>query len=297
MTLAVPNFSEGRDAAAIEAITAAFRPAELLDRHTDEVHNRTVLTLSAPSRDLVEALVGGARACIEWIDIAAHEGAHPCVGSLDVCPVVWLDGADHSTARELALEVALAIADLGVPVFLYGELASDPRRGERAFFRRGGLAALAERMRSGELAPDLGPAAPHPRAGATLVTVRHPLAAFNVELDTPDVEIARQVAAGLRESGGGLLGVRAMGIDLAGVAQVSTNIHDPAAVPLGVVIEQVRALAAPYGAHPVAGEVVGLLPESALRGLPDDVPLRGFDPERDVLERRLAAPRADQPPT
>lgn len=296
MTLAVPNFSEGRDSAAIEAITAAFAPAELLDRHIDAVHNRTVLTLSAPSRDLVDALVAGARACIERIDIGAHEGAHPCIGSLDVCPVVWVDDAGHSTARELALEVALAIADLDVPVFLYGEIASDPRRGERAYFRRGGIATLTERMYSGELAPDLGPPLPHPRAGATLVTARHPLAAFNVELDTADVEIARQVAAGVRESGGGLLGVRAVGIDLAGVAQVSTNIHDPVAVPLGVVIERVRALAAQRGARPVAGEVVGLLPEAALRGLPDDVPLRGFDPQRDVLERRVAAARADQPP-
>jgi glutamate formiminotransferase len=287
--IAVPNFSEGRDAGAIEAIAAGFAPAEILDRHTDPVHNRTVLTLQAPGTDLPAALASGARAAIERIDMSTHDGEHPCIGALDVAPILWLDDDEHSAARDLALEAALAIADAGVPVFLYGELASDPIRGERAFFRRGGLATLTERMHSGELAPDLGPAMPHPRGGATLVTARRPLAAFNVELDTGDAEIARQVAFGLRESGGGIPSVRAIGVDLDGVAQVSTNIHDPTAVPLGRVIEKVRELAAPIGAKPVAGEVVGLLPQAALRDLPDDVPLRGFDPARHVLERRIPA--------
>jgi glutamate formiminotransferase / 5-formyltetrahydrofolate cyclo-ligase len=286
--IAVPNFSEGRDAAAIEAITAAFAPANLLDRHTDPVHNRTVLTLEARGAELPAALAAGARAAIERIDIGAHEGEHPCIGALDVAPILWIGDDEHSAARDLALETALAIADVGVPVFLYGELASDPIRGERAFFRRGGIATLTERMHSGELAPDLGPAMPHPRGGATLVTARRPLAAFNVELDTADAEVARQVAFGLRESGGGIPSVRAIGVDLGGVAQVSTNIHDPIAVPLGRVIERIRELAAQSGARPVAGEVVGLLPEAALRDLPEDVPLRGFDPERDVLERRIS---------
>lgn len=287
--IAVPNFSEGRHADAIEAITAAFAPANLLDRHSDPVHNRTVLTLEAPGPALPAAMAAGARAALERIDMSTHEGEHPCIGALDVCPILWITDEEHSAARDLALEAALAIADVGVPVFLYGELASDPIRGERAFFRRGGLATLTERMHSGDLAPDLGPAMPHPRAGATLVTARRPLAAFNVELDTGDAEIARQVAVGLRESGGGILGVRAIGVDLDGVAQVSTNIHDPIAVPLGRVIERIRDLAAPSGARPVAGEVVGLLPEAALRDLPADVPLRGFDPERHVLERRVSA--------
>ena len=143
-------------------------------------------------------------------------------------------------------------------------------------------------MRSVELCPDFGPREPHPTAGATLVTARPPLAAFNIELDSAEVEVARAVAAKLRESGGGLVGVRAIGIDLGGRAQVSTNVHDPVAVPLGVVIERVRALAAAHGAKPVAGEVVGLVPEAALAELPDDVPLRGFDPARQVLEHRVS---------
>jgi glutamate formiminotransferase len=285
--IAVPNFSEGRDADAVEAIAAGFAPAEVLDRHTDGVHNRTVLTLRAQGWDLPGALASGVRAALEHIDMSVHEGEHPCIGAVDVAPILWVTDDEHSAARDLALEAALAIADVGVPVFLYGELASDPVRGERAFFRRGGIATLIERMHSGELAPDLGPSMPHPRGGATLVTARRPLAAFNVELDTADAEIARQVAFGLRESGGGIPSVRAIGVDLDGVAQVSTNIHDPIAVPLSRVIDKVRELAAPRGAKPIAAEVVGLLPEAALRDLPDDVPLRGFDPDRHILERRL----------
>jgi glutamate formiminotransferase len=287
MALAVPNFSEGRDSDAIAAIAAAFGRAEILDRHSDEIHNRSVLTLTAPPRELVGALIAGAAACIERIDMSAHEGEHPCVGALDVCPLVFVGGAGRALARELALEAAAAIGDLGVPVFLYGELAADPQRVERAYFRRGGLAELAERMRSGRLTADFGPAEPHPTAGATLVTARPPLAAFNLELDTDDFLIARAVAAGLRESGGGLPGVRAIAIDLGDRAQVSTNVHDPVAVPLGAVIEEATALAGVHGARPVIAEVVGLVPAAALRGLPEDVPLRDFDPARHLLENRL----------
>lgn len=295
VALAVPNFSEGRDAAAIAAIAGAFAGAELLDRHTDAVHNRTVLTLAASGEELLAALAAGARECVERIDMRSHEGAHPCVGALDVCPLVWVSEAERERARELALAAAAAIAALEVPVFLYGELAAEPARRERAHFRRGGLAALSQRMRAGELVPDLGPSAPHPSAGATLVTARPPLAAFNVELDTADVEVARAIASRLREAGGGLAGVRAVGIDLGDRAQVSTNVGDPVSVPLAMVIEEVRGLAAELGARPVAGEVVGLVSEAALGDLPEDVPLRGFEPERHTLERRLAGLDLESP--
>ena len=166
--------------------------------------------------------------------MAGYRGAHPAIGALDVCPLVWLDPADREAARTEAIAAATQIGGLGVPVFLYGELAREPGRAERAYFRNGGLAELWLRMEAGELRPDFGPDLPHPRAGATLVTARPPLAAFNVELDSGDLEVARAVAAGLRESGGGLPGVRAIGLVLAsGRGQVSTNVHDPLAVPLG----------------------------------------------------------------
>ncbi|HVO55803.1 MAG TPA: hypothetical protein VMT37_15440 [Solirubrobacterales bacterium] len=290
--LGVPNVSEGGDQEVIDDLAAAFsRGAVLLDRHSDADHGRTVFTLAArPGGGLLDSLIAGAAEAIERIEMDNYDGAHPAVGALDVCPLVWFDPADRERAREEALAVASQIGGLGVPVFLYGDLARGPERTERAYFRGGGLAELWLRMESGALTPDFGPAAPHRRGGATLVTARPPLAAFNVELDSGDVEVARSVAAALREAGGGLPGVRAMGLLLSsGRAQVSTNVHDPLAVPLGAVVERVRELAAPLGARPVEAELVGLLPQAALAGYPEDVPIRGFDPERHLIEPRLAA--------
>ena len=233
--LAVPNVSEGRDAAAIDTLGAAFgRGVTLLDRHSDPDHDRSVFTLGGWPGLLLDALASGAEEAIESIDMTAYDGAHPAVGALDVCPVVWLDPADRAAARTEAFAAAEQIGGLGVPVFLYGELASRPEHAERAYFRNGGLAELWLRMEGGELRPDYGPGLPHRTAGTTLVTARPPFAAFNVELEGADLHAARAVAAELRESGGGLPGVRAMGLMLAsGRAQVSTNVHDPLEVSLG----------------------------------------------------------------
>ena len=291
MLLAVPNVSEGRDSRRVSRIEAAFATgAALLDTHRDAVHNRSVITLAGDPGTLAQALLNGARATIEEIDMRRHQGAHPCIGALDVCPVVWVRPADADPAREEAREVARGIAlELGVPVFLYGDLASTPRRRERGFFREGGMVELHRRMGTRELRPDRGPADPHPTAGATLVTARPPLAAFNLELDSGDLSVVRSVAAQLRESGGGLPGVRAIGIALNGHrTQVSTNVHDPVAVPLARVVSEVRRLSARHGARPVAAEVVGLVPAAALAGYQEDVPLVGFEPAKHVIERRLA---------
>ncbi len=291
--LAVPNVSEGRDRGRIADLEDAFAAgAALLDSHSDAVHNRSVFTLAGEPGDLAAALVNGAAAAVKEIDMTRHRGAHPCIGSLDVCPVVWVRDRDRALAAGEAREVARRIgAELRVPVFMYGELASSPRRRERSFFREGGLVELRSRMGTGQLRPDEGPSRPHPSAGATLVTARPPLAAFNVELDTGDLDVARAVASELREGGGGLPGVRAIGVAIDSKrTQVSTNVHDPVAVPLARVIEEVRRLARAHGpARPISGEVVGLVPEAALAGLPDDVPLSGFDPARHVIERRLAS--------
>ncbi|HSR95227.1 MAG TPA: hypothetical protein VLK56_10220 [Solirubrobacterales bacterium] len=289
--LAVPNVSEGREAGRIEALERAFATGvQLLDRHSDSDHNRTVFTLAGEAAALTAALARGAAVAAASIDMNAHEGVHPAIGALDVCPVVWTRPADRDSARAAALEVAGEIGDLGIPVFLYGELAGGPEHLERAYFRNGGLAELWLRMEAGELRADSGPGVPHRTAGATLVTARPPLGAFNLELDSDDLDLARAVAAGLRESGGGLPGVRAIGLRLSGGrVQVSTNVHDPAAVPLGAVVERVRELAASLGARPAEAELVGLIPAAALTGYPDDVPIKDFDPERQTIERRLAA--------
>lgn len=286
--LAVPNVSEGRDAGAIAALERAFSGGvALLDRHSDADHDRTVFTLAGERAPLREALLRGAAQAIETIEMGAYEGVHPAIGALDVCPLVWLDPSGRAAARGEALEVGAQLGRLGVPVFLYGELATRPEHAERAYFRNGGLAELWLRMEGGGLRPDFGPDRPHRGAGATLVTARPPLAAFNVELDSGDPDVARAVAAGLRESGGGPRGVRAIGLPLAGGrAQVSVNVHDPLAVPLAEVVERVRGLAAPLGARPLEAELVGLVPAAALAGFPADLPIRGFDPERHLIERR-----------
>ena len=292
MLLAVPNVSEGRDRAAVEAVSTAFATgAALLDSHSDSVHNRTVLTLSGPEGSLAEALANGARACVERVDMRRHDGAHPCIGSLDVCPVVWLDDADREPAGLEALDAARRIGSgMRIPVFLYGDLAAHKSQRERAFFRSGGLPELRRRLEGGELRPDFGPAKLHPTAGATLVTARPPLAAFNLELEGVVGGAAREVAARLREAGGGLTGVRAIGIELGdGRSQISTNVHDPFALPLAEVAERVQELALAHGARVVAAEVVGMVPGAALEGWPEEIPLPGFDPAQQVIERRVRA--------
>jgi glutamate formiminotransferase / 5-formyltetrahydrofolate cyclo-ligase len=287
--LAVPNVSEGSDAARIGELRTAFsRGVRLLDVHSDADHDRTVLTLAGETGSLHNALLGGAEQALGAIDMTAYAGLHPAVGALDVCPLVWPSPSARDAARAEALEVAEQIGGLGIPVFLYGALASRPEHAERAYFRNGGLTELWLRMEAGELRPDYGPPEPHRTAGVTLVTARAPLAAFNVELSSDDLDTARAVAAGLRESGGGLPGVRAIGLPLSnGRTQVSTNVHDPFAVPLGQVVERIAELARPLGARPVEAEIVGLVPDVALSGLPTGLPIRDFDPAKQTIEAAL----------
>ena len=289
--LAVPNVSTAGDAEVLRRFGTAFgRAAQVLDVHTDADHGRSVFTIAGEPGGVAESLLAGAEEALETIDMSSYAGAHPAIGALDVCPIVWLREEDRDAARTEAVAVAAQIGGIGVPVFLYGELARGPGRAERAYFRNGGLAELWLRMDGGELRPDFGPNVPHPRGGATLVTARPPLAAFNVELDTDDLDTARAVAAELREAGGGAPGVRAIGLLLSsGRAQVSTNVHDPLRTPLGAVVEEIRRLAAQLGARPVEAELVGLIPVAALADYPADVPIRGFEPSRHVIERRLAA--------
>ncbi|HEX2072025.1 MAG TPA: hypothetical protein VHF90_10310 [Thermoleophilaceae bacterium] len=287
LLMAVPNVSEGRDAGSLEGIERAFAPARFLDLHADPDHNRSVLTLAGRQGALAEGLVSGARAVVELIDVSVHGGVHPYVGALDVMPVVYRSQAQRGPACAEVLTAAARIgAELELPVILYGELATRPEHRERAWLRDGGPAALARRIEEGEIVPDFGPARAHPTAGVVLAAARPPLVAFNVDLATPDVEVARRIAARIRESNGGLPGVRAIGLWLEqrGCAQVSTNVHDHRATPLRGIVEAVRVEA------PVAeAELIGLAPEAAFEGFPEDVPLRGFSPERHLIENVLAA--------
>jgi glutamate formiminotransferase / 5-formyltetrahydrofolate cyclo-ligase len=292
LLLAVPNVSEGRDMAALEAIATAFTTggaATLLDRHADADHHRAVLTLAGQPRVLGEALVAGAREAVERIDVmrGPHpRGEHPHVGAVDVVPVVYLDVAMRGAACAEALVVADKLGDeLGVPVFLYGELAGGRSRAE---LRRGGVRALRERMATGEQRADFGPPRLHCSAGATLVAAREPLVAFNLELSPPaTVEDARRIAALIREGGAeGLPGLRAIGVELqapvVAVAQVSMNVEHPLEVPLRLVVQAVRK-----HAEVMAAELVGLAPRAALEGFPGDVAMPTLDPERQVIENAL----------
>jgi glutamate formiminotransferase len=287
LLLAVPNVSEGRDHEVLEQIQRAFAPARFLDLHTDPDHDRAVFTLAGRQGELAESLVRGARVAVERIDVTTHTGIHPHVGALDVMPVVYLDEDRRGPACAEALTAAALIGDeLGVPVFLYGELATRPEHVERAWIRRGGPLELARRMEAGELVPDYGPTRAHPTAGAVLAAARPPLVAFNVDLATADVDVARRIAGALRESGGGLQGVRALGLYLEdrARAQVSTNVHDHQATPLREIVGFVRERA-----EVAEAELVGLAPRAAFEGFPSDVRLRGFDPERHILEEVLRA--------
>jgi glutamate formiminotransferase / 5-formyltetrahydrofolate cyclo-ligase len=322
LLLAVPNVSEGRDANVIAAIARAFAKRErgdaprldqnlgegvvLLDAHSDADHHRSVFTIAGRPRAISDAVVNGARATVERVDVMTRSagGQHPYVGALDVAPIVYLEPGSRGAACAEALVVADRIgSELGVPVFLYGELADGRSRAE---LRRGGVRALGARMGTGAAAagpdelprvrPDFGPPQLHPTAGATLVGAREPLVAFNLCLSVrAELADARAIASAIREGGAeGLPGVRAIGVRLGdGRAQVSMNIERPLELPLAAVVEAVARHAAPASA-----ELVGLAPSAAFEGFPRDLPVIGFDPERQLIENALRSCRgSDQAQT
>jgi glutamate formiminotransferase len=285
---AVPNVSEGRDRRAIDAIGAAFaRHADLLDVHSDIDHNRSVYTLVGADDAIVDALLAGVAEARARIDLRGHTGAHPRIGAADVVPVVPIEPADMDRARAAARRVAERIGgELGLPVFLYGELA--PGRGP-AFFRRGGTEELAGRLGRGELVPDFGPPRLDERAGGVIVGARRPLIAFNVELAGADVGTARAIASVVRERDGGFPGVRALGLDLrqSGRVQVSMNVEDWEAAALHEIVARIEEEAAARGARIAGSELVGLMPAGAAAAAAGaQLHIDGFDASH-VLELRL----------
>jgi glutamate formiminotransferase/glutamate formiminotransferase/formiminotetrahydrofolate cyclodeaminase len=286
---AVPNVSEGRDPGAVEEIGRALAGGvRLLDVHADADHHRSVYTLAGDDDAIVRSLVAGAASAVDVIDLRVHDGVHPRVGAVDVVPLVPLVPDGMEAARGAALATAeLLASELGLPVFLYGEVGQGRRP---AFFRRGGLRELERRIEAGELEPDLGPRAIDPRSGAVLVGARAPLVAYNVDLATDDVSVAKEVAAAVRESGGGMPGVQAIGLRLprAGRTQVSMNVLDLERSPLHEVYARIVAEAVVRGVAVEGGELVGLVPASvvdAAAAAGAHVP--GVDARR-ALERLLA---------
>jgi glutamate formiminotransferase len=288
----VPNFSEGRDRATLDALAGALSArARLLDVHADADHNRSVFTLVAEEDDLVEALVAAIACGRERIDLRRHEGVHPRVGAADVVPVVPVRPADMARAKRAALALAERVGgELDLPVFVYAELA--PGRGP-AFFRAEGLDGLRRRVESGELAPEFGPARIEERSGAVLVGARRPLIAFNVNL-RGELESARDIASAIRERDGGFPGVRALGLELsrAGFVQVSMNVEDWEAAALHDLVAAIEREAAARGAEVVGSELVGLMPGGAAAAAAGAaLRIDGFDASR-VLELRLLEPDA-----
>jgi glutamate formiminotransferase/glutamate formiminotransferase/formiminotetrahydrofolate cyclodeaminase len=281
----VPNFSEGRDAETIAAIgDAVGAHARLLDVHADADHNRSVFTLVGTDSDLADALVAGIRIACERIDLREHEGAHPRIGAADVVPIVPLRPEDLERARAAAALVGERIGEeLGLPVFVY----APPERGP-AFYRRGGPAELQRRVDAGELAPDYGPSRLHASAGGVILGARRPLIAFNVNL-RGELAAAQEVAAVVREKGGGFPGVRALGLDLprAGLVQVSMNVEDWEAAALHDIVARIEHEAEARGAAVVGSELVGLMPAGAAAAAAGSVlRIDGFD-QSHVLELRL----------
>jgi glutamate formiminotransferase len=285
----VPNFSEGRDRATIDGIGAALAThARLLDVHSDVDHNRSVYTLVGSTDELAAALIAGIAVARERIDLRTQAGVHPRIGAADVVPLVPLRPEKMPAARAAALAVAERIGgELGLPVFLYGELGR-----ERHDIRRGGPDELQRRIDAGELTPDFGPPRLDPAAGAVLVGARRPLVAFNVNLRGARLEDARAIARAVRERDGGFPGVRAFGLDLpsAGKVQVSMNVEDWEAAALHKIVERIETEARARGVEVEGSELVGLMPAGAAAAAAGAMlRIDGFDASR-VLELRLLEP-------
>jgi glutamate formiminotransferase / 5-formyltetrahydrofolate cyclo-ligase len=288
---AVPNLSEGRRPEVVARLAAAASSApgvRLLDLSSDPDHNRSVLTLAGEPEGLHQGLLALYEAALAEIDLTRHQGVHPRIGAVDVAPFVPLGDTPMEAAVAAANRLAPVVARrFGLPVYLYERAARRPERTFLADIRRGGFEGLAARLADPAWAPDFGPARPHPTAGATVIGARFFLIAFNAVLATPDVAVARAIAAEVRESGGGLPAVRAMGVYLAsrGLAQVSMNLVDYRRTPILAALRRVEEAAAARGTGVIETEVIGLIPEEAVRGVTaEELKLPGRLP---VLEERL----------
>jgi glutamate formiminotransferase/glutamate formiminotransferase/formiminotetrahydrofolate cyclodeaminase len=291
----VPNFSEGRNPDTVGALVAAIRTVKdvfLLDQEMDHDHHRAVLTFAGSPRGVAEAAFQVTRAATGLIDLRRHQGGHPRIGATDVVPFVPIRGVTMDDCVALAREVGRRIgSELNIPVFLYERAATAPHRTNLEAIRKGGLEGLTARMRDDPAwQPDFGPRAPHPTAGATVVGARAPLIAFNVNLNTGDLETAKAIAKKVRFSGGGLPYVKAIGVELASrrLVQVSMNLTNFEETPIHVAFEAVKAEAEMRGVQVAGSEIVGLVPQQALlHAAQRFLALEQFDPNQ-VLETRLA---------
>ena len=266
----VPNFSEGRDLEKIEKIVSAFRAKEgvkLLDYSNDTDHNRCVVTVVGEPEALKAAVLEAVGTAVELIDLNKHEGQHPRMGAVDVVPFIPIKGCTMDDAIAMSKEVGAKIAELyNLPVFLYEKSASAPYRENLAAVRKGEFEGMAEKIKQPEWHPDFGPAERHATAGTVAVGARMPLVAFNINLNTPSLDIAHSIAKRIRFIGGGLRFCKAMGVDLTerGITQVSINMTDYSKTALYQAFEMVKYEARRYGVSIVGSEIIGLVPMAAL---------------------------------
>ena len=291
----VPNISEGHRPEVVAALAdavAAVEGVRFLDRSSDPAHNRSVFTFAGEEEPVGRAVLVLFEAVIPLVDLRVHRGAHPRLGAVDVVPFVPIGGTTMAACVDLARQTGASVAErFDLPVYLYEAAALIETRRNLADIRRGEFEGLATKMASPEWAPDYGPARPHATAGATVIGARPPLVAFNVNLATDRLDIAKAIAAAVRQSSGGLPFVKALGLTLdhRGIVQVSMNLTNYEETPLLRVFEAVRSEAERRGAAVLESEIVGLVPEAALPAAPEQsLRLAGFSSNQ-VIEQRLKA--------
>ncbi len=289
----VPNFSEGRDLAKVEKICDCFRGKEgvrLLDYSSDYDHNRSVVTVIGEPEALRDAMVEAIGKAVELIDMTKHEGQHPRMGCVDVVPFIPIKGTTAEDADRIAKETAkLASEKFGQPFFLYEKSASAPHRENLAEVRKGQFEGMAEKMKNPMWKPDFGPETIHPTGGVTAIGARMPLIAYNINLDTPNLEIAQNIANTIRHVRGGFRYCKAMGVRLEdrNIAQVSMNLTDFTHTAVYRVFETVKMEAKRYGVNVLGSEIVGLIPQQALVDCAAYyLQIENFD-DKQVLENNL----------
>ena len=289
----IPNVSEGRRPEVVEAIAAAIRAVpgvRLLDHSADASHNRSVFTMAGDAAPIKAAVLAMYERAVAAIDLRTHSGEHPRLGAVDVVPFVPIEGVTMDECVALAKQVGQEVATrFGVPVYLYEEASSNPARKNLEDIRRGEFEGLAAKMKTDGWTPDFGPAAPHASAGASVVGARMALIAYNINLDTDRLDVARRIAAAIRYSSGGFRFVKAAGfkLDDRGLVQVSMNLTNYEKTPIFRVFETVKREAERYGVSVLESEIVGLVPAAALNAAAEYyLQITGFKPEQ-VLENKL----------
>ena len=289
----IPNISEGRKLDVVERIVAAVQQTagvRVLDYSSDASHNRSVITLVGDPASVRNAILALYEAVVPAVDLRSHSGEHPRVGAVDVVPFVPIEGVTMAECVALAREVGAAVAErFGVPVFLYEEASDNPGRKNLEDIRRGEFEGLAAKMATPGWTPDFGPATPHESAGASVIGARMPLIAYNINLNTDRLDVARKIAAAVRHSSGGLRYVKAMGVKLddRNLAQVSINLTNYQKTPVHRVFDMVAREAARYGVAVLESEVIGLIPAAALTAAAEHyLQLERFSPAQ-ILENRL----------